>query len=42
MTFIFFPSLDHILHVQFIVMRETQMNQAEKGAPDTFVFTPLK
>lgn len=42
MTFILFQSLDHILHVQFIVIRESQMNKAEKGAPDTFVFTHLK
>lgn len=42
MTFMLFPSLDHVLHVQFVVIKETQMNQSEKGAPDTFVFTRLK
>lgn len=42
MTFILFPSLYYILQAQFIVMRETQMYQAEKGAPDTFVLTCLK
>lgn len=42
MTFILFPSLYFILQAQFIVMRETQMYQAEKGAPDTFVLTCLQ
>lgn len=42
MTYILFLSLGHILHVQFIVIRETQMNQTEKGALGTFVFACLK
>lgn len=36
MIFILYLSLDHILHVQFIVIRETQMNQAEKGCSGYF------
>lgn len=36
MTFILNPSLDHILHVQFIVIRETQMKQAGKGCSGYF------